>query len=144
MPCQFLKFGLGLLAEKLLDDLLVGGGEHSVLVEAALDAARLDFEIVTHSRALLLDLSGAGDLEALFRTRVGLLLRHILLFRYSAAAGVSGAAGAVFGAEVCALAVSAFASALVFSGAIIIVMLRPSTVGECSTVPNSATASANL
>ena len=144
MPCQFLKFGLGLLAEKLLDDLLVGGGEDSVLVEAALDAARLDLEVVAHSRTLLLDLAGTGDLEALLRTRVGLLLRHVLLFRYSAVVGVSGAAGAASVALGCALADSAFASDLFFSGAITIVIFRPSTVGECSTVPNSATASANL
>jgi len=70
---------IGLLAEELLDELAVGGREDLVLVEAALAVARLDLEVVAHAGLLLHDLAGTGDLEALLRPRMGLLLRHCFL-----------------------------------------------------------------
>src|SRR5919112_3859364 len=62
--------------EQLLDDLGVGGREHLVLVEAARLDRRLHLEVVAHACLLLADLAGAGDLEALLRTGVRLLLGH--------------------------------------------------------------------
>src|SRR5690349_4718102 len=82
----FLPYGSrGSAAEKLLDDLGVGGRHDLVLVQTGLALRGLELEVVAHPGLLLLDLAAAGDLEALLGPGVGLLLRHLVVLLGSAA-----------------------------------------------------------
>src|SRR5690606_19194229 len=66
-----------LLAEQLLDLLDVGGGDVLVLGQAAGAAARLVLEVVARVGLLAPQLAAPGGLEALLRTGVRLVLRHV-------------------------------------------------------------------
>src|SRR5919199_1360843 len=70
------RVGRSAQAEQALRLLGVGGGHGGVLLERPGLLAGLDLQPVAQAGLLAQNLPGAGDLEALLRTAVRLVLRH--------------------------------------------------------------------
>src|SRR5687767_4866996 len=122
LPCQYVRLRA---PEQAIDGLAVAAGDLGRTPEAARAPARLRLEEVRPERLAPPDLAGAGELEALGGTSMGLLLGHQAAPVSSVAAAASAGSGVRDGG---------FGLRAPFRGCSTIVMLRPSRRGAASTV----------